>query len=56
MLSLFGRAAVVLRGGEGLRLDLSRGRIFVVTVDDAATGAAVLAQKLASGPGRLESP
>jgi hypothetical protein len=46
MLSLFGRAAVVLRGGEGLRLDLSRGRIFVVTVDDASTGAAVLAQKL----------
>ncbi|EQD40866.1 lipoprotein, partial [mine drainage metagenome] len=36
------RAAVVLRRGEGIRLDLADGKIFVVTVDDAETGAQLL--------------
>ncbi|QGG94264.1 hypothetical protein [Actinomarinicola tropica] len=39
---LFRQAAVVLRKGEGLRIDLVDGRRFVVTIDDAATAAAVL--------------
>lgn len=36
------RAAVVLRSGPGLRLDLTNGKTFVVTVDDPATAAALL--------------
>lgn len=39
---LFRQAAVVLRRGEGLRVDLVDGRRFVVTIDDACTAAAVL--------------
>ena len=35
----FGRAAVVLRAGPAIRLDLTDNRTFAVTVDDAATGA-----------------
>lgn len=46
-LRLFGRAAWVVRGGEGLRLDLTDGRVFVVTVDDASEAAAVLGEWLA---------
>ncbi len=39
---LFGKAAVVVRGGEGIRLALRDGTEFVVTVDDADRGAGVL--------------
>jgi hypothetical protein len=42
----FGRAAVVLRGGGAIKLQLTDGREFAVTVDDAATGAAVLTDLL----------
>ena len=41
-LRVFGAAAVVLRRGPALRLTLRDGRTFLVTVDDAATGAALL--------------
>ncbi|WP_127819673.1 DUF1648 domain-containing protein [Microbacterium sp. CPCC 204701] len=37
-----GRFGVVLRTGEGLEVRRTTGRSFVVTVDDAATGAALL--------------
>lgn len=37
-----GRSGLVLRSGEGLVLRLASGREFVVTVDDAATGASLL--------------
>ncbi|MEO8529134.1 MAG: hypothetical protein ABI435_08650 [Pseudolysinimonas sp.] len=36
------RFAVVTRGGEGLEVHRRDGRVFLVTVDDAATGAALL--------------
>jgi hypothetical protein len=39
---LFGKAAVVVRGGDGIRIDLADGTEFVVTVDDAEQGAGVL--------------
>jgi hypothetical protein len=39
---LLGAAAVVLRRGPALRLTLRDGKTFLVTVDDAATGAALL--------------
>ncbi|MGE0880825.1 MAG: DUF1648 domain-containing protein [Acidimicrobiia bacterium] len=39
---LFKRAAVVLRSGEGIQLSLHGGARFAVTIDDAATGVAVL--------------
>lgn len=39
---LFGRAAVVLRAGEGLQLDLADGKRFVVTVNDAETAAGTI--------------
>ncbi|MGI9601322.1 MAG: hypothetical protein ACR2QE_05535 [Acidimicrobiales bacterium] len=41
-LRLFDEAAVIIRGGEGIRLDLVDGKRFLVTVDDAATGVAFL--------------
>jgi len=41
-LLLFGTAVVALRRGPALRLSLRDGRTFLVTVDDAATGAALL--------------
>ncbi|WP_456844037.1 DUF1648 domain-containing protein [Cellulomonas sp. P5_C6] len=37
-----GRVGVVLRTGEGLQVERTGGRSLVVTVDDAATGAALL--------------
>lgn len=37
-----GRAAVVLRRGPAVRLDLGDGRTFLVTVDDPENGAGVL--------------
>ncbi len=41
-LRLMGKAAAVLRAGEGIRVDLRDGRQFAVTVDDATTGARLL--------------
>jgi hypothetical protein len=45
---VFRRAAWILHKGEGIKLDLVGGGWFVVTVDDAATGAAELNQLLTS--------
>jgi hypothetical protein len=39
---VFGRAALVLRRGDAIRLVLRGDRTFLVTVDDAATGAGLL--------------
>jgi hypothetical protein len=47
-LKLLRRAAMILRAGEGIRVDLKGGQVFVVSVDDAATGAAVLQAALAA--------
>jgi hypothetical protein len=41
-----GRYGVVLRAGDALEVTRSNGRVFVVTVDDAATAASVLAASL----------
>lgn len=41
-LTLMNRAAVVLRAGPGLRLDLHDGKVFVVTIDDPDTPARLL--------------
>jgi hypothetical protein len=43
----FGRAAVVLRSGDAIKLQLTDGSEFAVTVDHAAAGAALLADLLA---------
>jgi hypothetical protein len=43
-LRLVGRAAIVLRRGPAIVVELERGRTLAVTVDDAAAGAAVLDQ------------
>jgi hypothetical protein len=37
-----GTVGVVVRGGESIAVERSGGRRFVITVDDAATGAALL--------------
>lgn len=50
-LSVFRQAAVVVRGGPGLRLDLRGGRVFVVTVDEPEPGAALLARFVAQHRG-----
>lgn len=42
-------SAVVLRGGPGLRVDLTDGRAFVVTVDDPTTAAGLLNDLRARG-------
>ena len=47
-LLLFGSAAVILRRGQALRLTLRDGKTFVITVDDAATGAALLNDLIAA--------
>ena len=47
-LLVFGSAAVILRRGPALRLTLRDGKTFVVTVDDAATGAALLNDLIAA--------
>ena len=47
-LLLFGTAVVALRRGPALRLSLRDGRTFLVTVDDAATGAALLNDLIAA--------
>jgi hypothetical protein len=45
-----GRAAVVLRGGDAIRLRLTDGSEFAVTLDDAAAGAALLSDLLSNAP------
>jgi Protein of unknown function (DUF1648) len=47
-LLLFGTALVALRRGPALRLTLRDGKLFTVTVDDAATGAALLNDLIAA--------
>lgn len=42
-----GRSGIILRAGEGIEVTEAGGRRFVVTVDDAATGAGVLAALIA---------
>ena len=44
--SLFHRAAWILHRGPGIKLDLTRSRVFVVVVDDAEAGAAALQARL----------
>lgn len=46
-LRLMKQAAVVHRGGPGLRLDLADGKVFVVTVDDPETPAALINAEVA---------
>jgi lysylphosphatidylglycerol synthetase-like protein (DUF2156 family) len=46
----FRRAAVVLRSGDAIKLQLTDGSELAVTVDDAATGAALLADLIARSP------
>lgn len=41
-LTVFRRAAVVLRAGPGIRLDLHKRRVFVVTVDEPEQAVAIL--------------
>lgn len=43
---VFRRAAVVLRGGPGLRIELEDGRQFAVSIDDPGTAAAVLMREV----------
>ncbi|MHB8295612.1 MAG: hypothetical protein ACYDH5_13515, partial [Acidimicrobiales bacterium] len=50
-LRLFGRAAVIVRKGEGLELSLIGGQSFVVTVDGAGTAAALLNDELTRARG-----
>lgn len=50
-LTVFRRAAWVVRAGPGIRLDLRDGRRFVVTVDGAPEGAARLGSMLTPRPG-----
>jgi Protein of unknown function (DUF1648) len=52
-LKVMKRAAMVVRAGDGIRLDLVGGLVLVVTVDDAATGAAVLQTAIASRPAAI---
>jgi hypothetical protein len=50
------RAAVVLRRGKGLKLELSGDRVFAITVDNAEEGASVLNDLVAGqglAPGRI---
>ncbi len=48
-LTLMGRAAVIVRGGDALHLQLDGGKRFVVTVDDAATAAGLVNDLKARG-------
>lgn len=52
---VFGRAAVVVRAGEGIQLDLVDGKRFVVTVDDAETGAGTINDLLRPEPAQAEA-
>jgi hypothetical protein len=49
-LRLFGKAAIVVRSGDALRLELRDGKQLFVTVDDAVTGARLLNALLQRGP------
>lgn len=49
-LRFMGRAAAVIRGGPGIRLDLRDGRTFAVTIDDPANGAALINDYIARNP------
>jgi hypothetical protein len=51
-LKLFKRAAVNLRRGPAIRLDLTRRRLFIVTVDQPALGVNVLNQAIELRPKR----
>lgn len=55
-LRLFGRAAVILRAGPGLRILLDNDREFVVTVDDPETPAAALNHESPLPPNEQEEP
>lgn len=50
-LRLMGKAAVVVRAGQGLRLDLEGDRFFLVTVDDADVAAGLLNDQLRQAGG-----
>jgi len=54
-MGLDGRRGFVLRAGEGLEVARTDGRVFVVTVDDAATAAALLASYAPAGRASEES-
>ncbi len=47
---LAGRAAAMVRRGPALRFELPKGRVFVVTVDDAPTGATRIQELIGAGP------
>ncbi len=49
-----GRSGVILRTGPGIEITSSRGKRFVVTVDDAETGAGVIAAVLKKQTSRAE--
>lgn len=51
-LKLMRRAAIVLRSGQGMRLELEGDRTLVITVDDAEQGAGVLNDLIAAGQGK----
>lgn len=46
-LTLFGRAAIVLRGGEGIEFRLTNDKVLTITVDDATRGAGLINDLLA---------
>lgn len=47
---LAGRAAAMVRRGPALRFELPKGRVFVVTVDDAPTGATRIQELIGATP------
>lgn len=49
-LRIIRRAAAVMRGGPGLRLDLRNGAVFVVTVDNPEQPAAILTRSIQPTP------
>ena len=50
-----GRSGIIMRGGPAIQVTRSAGKRFVVTVDDAKTGAAVLAALATGGSAKLGS-
>ena len=46
-LKLLGRAAIVLRGGEGIELQFTNNKVLTITVDDASRGAGLINDLLA---------
>ena len=55
-LALMKRAAVVLRAGPGLRLDLHDGKVFAVTIDDPDLPARLLNAEVSRRGGRRPRP